>query len=309
MIQLVVLGGGRGARLRPLTNTKHKLELSFLGQPLFWHSIYPLLDQISSIVFLLDQDSHSLEHQIDEYLGDGAIIRREAEPLGSGTALRQAYDLLDEIFLCIAGDLIYELGGPLDLTLPPEVDGRVWVYERTNAQAFGITELDQNRIIRFREKPLIDPSESYHVNTGILLIRRSTLLQLTDALVFQSFEQTVLPRLAEQGRLEAAYGIRNWFDVGTREGFLDAQRHQLTGLALQANNSLVAPSSVVRDSILRDSVIDGATVVDSVIENSLITDGVQIQGMTIIDSIIGQNAILEPGTTVRSKIRAHSDER
>ncbi len=199
----VILAGGYGKRLRPITNTIPKNLIEINGEPIIVHQIRWLKNQGIKRFLLL---TGYLSHILEDYLKDGSkygvsiVYSREHEPLGTGGAVRNAYRYLvnEDIFLLVNGDIITNLS---IYPLVEAIRGDESIYGVISVvplpSPYGIVDFDENGYIRrFREKPLL---EDKWINAGVYLFRREILEYLPEK---GDIEKTTLPKVAEMGKLK-----------------------------------------------------------------------------------------------------------
>lgn len=199
-MQAVILAGGFGKRLAPLTNELPKPLLPVGGKPILvrqieWLRRYGIVDIILAVGYL--------RHKIFETLGDGRkygvrlFYSVEEEPLGTGGAIKNAAPYLtDDVFIVVNGDVLTNL--PVDRVVEAleNADGAIALVPLRSP--YGIVEFDSNGYIsRFREKPLL---EGFYINAGVYALRKKVLSELPDR---GNIEETLFPSLAQQRRLKA----------------------------------------------------------------------------------------------------------
>lgn len=221
-MQAVVLAGGLGTRLWPVTRTVPKPMVPVAGAPYLEHQ-FRLLER-QNITDLVVLTGH-LGEQIEEYFGDGSrwglSIRysREPSPLGTGGALRLAAPLLAADFLILYGDslLPIDYADVLERLRRSSAEGVLVVYNnglsdtsvRNNIAVDGA-----GMVTRYDKDSQNDPELAY-VEAGVLAFRRSIVDAIPEGVV--SLEREVYPRLIAR-RLLLAYETRQrFFDIGTPE--------------------------------------------------------------------------------------------
>lgn len=219
-MQAVILAGGLGTRLRPLTKTVPKPMVPLGGTPYLEHQLRLLGQQsITDVVLLIGY----LGEQIQNHFGDGSefglTIRysREDSPLGTGGALRQAMPLLADTFLVIYGDsyLPIQYGEVLRTLESSSALGVVTVYDNQNEDT-GVTNniaLDSNNtIVKYEKDNPHDPDLRY-VEAGVLALKQSVVSDIPHGKV--SLEEEVFPRLIAERRLRGYVTQQRFYDIGT----------------------------------------------------------------------------------------------
>jgi mannose-1-phosphate guanylyltransferase len=252
----VILVGGGGTRLRPLTYAVPKPLIPVVNRPLITHLIGNLRRHGVTDVVLA---ASAADKRIEEALGDGRELGvglsycYETEPLGSGLAVKQAARGFDRAFFVCNGDVISDI----DLSRMREQHEQrrallsislSWVEDPS---AFGVVELgDADRITRFVEKPPRTEAPSNWANAGTWLFEPDVLEHIPDERMDRSLEQLVFPSLIAEDFLVQGFPSRSyWMDVGTSERYLQLHADLLSGLL----------PGWVPDSLDRAAVYNGST--------------------------------------------------
>jgi mannose-1-phosphate guanylyltransferase len=199
-MQAVVLAGGFGKRLAPLTSEVPKPLLPVGGRPILvrqieWLRGFGIRDVVLAVGYL--------KHKIFETLGDGRRLgvrifySVEEEPLGTGGAIKNAEPFItDDVFVVLNGDVLTNLSLDKLVEALGDADGAIALVPLRSP--YGIVEYDKDGYItHFREKPLL---EGFYINAGVYALRRRVLSELPDR---GNIEETLFPRLAQQRRLKA----------------------------------------------------------------------------------------------------------
>jgi NDP-sugar pyrophosphorylase family protein len=218
-MQAVILAGGLGTRLLPLTEVIPKPMVQVGGVPYLRHQLQLLADQeIRDIVLLTGY----LGEQIESYFGDGASLNlrisysRELSPLGTGGALRQACGLFQDSFLLIYGDsyLPIRYADAMERLASSGAEGVVVVYDNRLADTSvkNNIELDDDGYVSRYEKD--SPDRLSFVEAGVLAFRRSVVDWMPEAAVV-SLEKEIFPKLIEAKQLAALVTTERFYDIGT----------------------------------------------------------------------------------------------
>jgi NDP-sugar pyrophosphorylase family protein len=220
-MQAVILAGGLGTRLLPLTEAIPKPMVAVAGSPYLEHQLRLLAQQNIRDVLLL---TGYLGEQIETYFGDGRKLGlrisyiREPSPLGTGGALRQARELLEDTFLLIYGDsyLPIRYGDAISRLTSTGAEGIVVVYDNglADTSVKNNIELDDHEYVTRYEKDSSDRLS--YVEAGVLAFRRS-VVDLMPAEGMVSLEKEVFPRLIAEGRLAGLVTTQRFYDIGTPE--------------------------------------------------------------------------------------------
>lgn len=219
-MQAVILAGGLGLRLRPITETVPKPMVPVAGVPYLQHQLQELAGQHIHDVVLL---TGYLGHQIEDYFGTGEQLglrlrySREPHPLGTGGALRLALPLLEEDFLVIYGDSYLPIGYPavLERLRSSPAEGVVVVYDNRLAHTSVKNNIDLDEydyVIKYEK----DGDGLRYVDAGVLAFRRSALAGLAETAV-TSLEKEIFPKLIARRLLLGYPTGQRFYDIGTLE--------------------------------------------------------------------------------------------
>jgi mannose-1-phosphate guanylyltransferase len=292
-VQALILAGGEGTRLRPLTSTVPKPVVQLVDRPFIaymieWLRGHGVDDVVLACGFMADS--------VRAVLGDGSSLGvrlryiEEPTPLGTGGALKYAEDLLAERFFMLNGDLLTDM----DLT------AQLAQHERTGARAtlalipvedpsaYGLVRCGEDLAVReFVEKPSPDEIDTNLVNAGAYILERDVLEQMAPAGTRISIEREVFPALVDRG----LYGFKAsgyWMDIGTPERYLQATFEILEGDVRTEVGRRVAEAG----GVLREGSANGAAGV--VHAPALVGADCRLAA----DAVIGSRTVLGRGVTV-----------
>lgn len=226
--QVVVLLGGRGTRLGPLTENTPKPLLPVGGKPFLEYLLWNLRRHgFRRYLFLVSYLGHAIKDHFSggEKWGVEIAYCEEERPLGTGGALRAAENQLEEEFLLVNGDTLFDFNY-LDLVMR-QPEGywlvKMALREVGDAGRYGLVELGrEHRVLGFREK---GSSQRGLINGGYYLCRKEVVDWVEQFPC--SFESEVIPRLAEMG-LVYGWSYDGYFlDIGIREAYERAKEEVL----------------------------------------------------------------------------------
>jgi mannose-1-phosphate guanylyltransferase len=316
-MQAVILVGGEGTRLRPLTSTVPKPVVPLVDRPfiafmLEWLARHGVDDVVMSCGFLATA--------VRNVLGDGSQYGlrlrfvEEPEPRGTAGALKYAEDLLDERFLMLNGDVLTDI----DLTAQiaqHEATGAVGTLALVSVgdpTAYGLVRLhDDQAVSEFVEKPSADQIDTRRISAGAYVLERA-VLDLIPADRNVSIEREVWPQLVGKGLFGyAAEGY--WLDIGTPERYLQGtfdilEGHVATAVAdrlgpgylavgdrVQVDGRIVPPALVDRGCTIAAGAHVGSLVVlgegvsvgeGTIVERSVVLNGAEIGANCVLRDCI-----------------------
>ena len=296
----VVMAGGEGSRLRPLTLGRPKPMVPILNVPVMEH-ILTLLKrhQITEIIVTV----HYMASVIEDYFGDGSdfgVHMRyvlEETPLGTAGSVKNAQEMLDEPFLIISGDALtdIDLGKVIRFHQEQRSLATLVLVHVNSPLEYGVVITDAvGAVQRFLEKPSWGEVFSDTVNTGIYVLDPS-VLDLIPAGRPYDFSSDVFPQLLSRGDPMFGYIADGyWCDVGSLSDYLKAGFDLAEGrVALplpqvrQANGMMAARSAMVEPGVRSY----GAVYLG---EGCVVRSGTVLHGPVVV----GDNTIIEAGATV-----------
>jgi len=307
-MQALVLAGGEGTRLRPLTYTTPKPVMPLAGRPflsfmLDWARGHGVDEVILSCGFLWDDVKHVLG---DIY--DGMRLRYviEEKPLGTAGPVRLAHDegLLDERLLVLNGDVLSDMDLSAELAQHERTGARATLalYPVDDTSSYGVVPTDADgRVKAFLEK---SPGEAptNRINAGAYVLERGVVERIPAGRAV-SFEREVFPALVGEG-LYGHDAAGYWIDIGTPERYLEATWDLLAGRA----HSQLPPRDETGSLVYEDCLLSGAHVgpqsvlgrhcsvgTDSRVERSVLHDRVVVgEDAVIVESVLAERARVGP---------------
>jgi mannose-1-phosphate guanylyltransferase/phosphomannomutase len=269
-VQAVIMVGGEGRRLRPLTNLMPKPLVPVMQRPLLLHLLGRLRSWgIEEVILTLGYRAQDLRDAVGDgsAFGLGVTYLDEESPLGTAGGVRQALSLLRGTFVVLSGD------GLLDIDLPELLSGHrrhhnavsLCLAQPDSGLQFGLVDSEADgRISRFVEKPrFADIFPGQGLNTGVYVMEREALAEVPEGTAWD-FSHDLFPHLlAKGGRIGGYYAVRYWRDVGTIPSYLEAHWDVLTGRVWlpDVDLHLVEPGALGPDVRITPpvSVFPGAT--------------------------------------------------
>jgi len=302
-MQALILAGGEGTRLRPLTTTVPK-------------PVVPLVDR-PFIAFMLDwlrghgvddvvMSCGHLASGVRNVLGDGSAygVRlryvEEPQPLGTGGALKFAESLLDERFLMLNGDVLTDLDISAQLALHDAHDAQATLALTPveDPTAYGLVRtLDDGEVTGFVEKPSPNQIDTRNISAGIYVLERS-VLDLLEPEQPASIERDVFPRLVGEG-LYAYVGDGYWLDIGTPERYLEGTFDILEGTVATPVRERMGEGFVCIESGTEN---DGRVIPSALVERDCrIAAGARIGGRVVLETgvTIGADTTVERSVVLR----------
>jgi mannose-1-phosphate guanylyltransferase len=316
-LEAIMLVGGKGTRLRPLTLSAPKPLLPTAGVPFLAHQLARAAE--SGITHVVLATSYRAE-MFREVFGDGASLGLsidyvdESTPLGTGGGIRNAASLLrggpEEPVIVLNGDVLsgHDIGAQVDLHRNKDAAVTLHLVEVEDASRYGCVPTDSaGRVTAFLEK-MANPVTN-RINAGCYVFRRSVIDQIPAGRVV-SVERETFPGLIDadavvMGYVEHAY----WLDVGTPSAFVRGSCDVVLGhmpspampgtcgeCLLLGGASVAEDASVTGGTVLGTGVTVGA---GTVVDGSVVFDTASIgAGAVVRDSIVGRGAVIGDGAVL-----------
>ena len=331
-MQSIILVGGKGTRLRPLTYETPKQMLPLVGVPMIECVLESLArhgvtDAVLSLGYLPDRFIEA--YPSNTIAGVRVTYAVEPEPLDTAGAIRFAatYAAIDETFLVVNGDVVTDLDVTKLLTFHRDHGGEATIalHPVPDPSHFGVVSIDEDgRVLDFVEKPPLEEAPSNLINAGTYVFEPAALERIASS-GRVSVERETFPSLVAAHALFAMSDHAYWLDTGTPRLYLQAnvdvlkgRNHQHSFKGIVDGSWTDATASVDSSATLWNSVVDKHCVVgaDVVLEDSVLLPGAVIEsGCEIRSSIIGPGAvigtssILGPTCVVGAKERVAVDSR
>jgi NDP-sugar pyrophosphorylase family protein len=300
-MKAILLAGGKGTRLRPLTLHTPKPIVPIFDRPFLQYQI-DLLRQVPEI----DEIVLSLNYQprrIEEVFGDGAELGLrltyvvEPNPLGTGGAIKfAAGSYRGEPLVVFNGDVLTAVDLPAVLQLHRERQARATIVLTPvdNPSAYGLVETDEHGNVRaFVEKPEPDQIKCDTINAGIYVLEPETLDRIPDDTVY-SIERAYFPSLVAGMETFVAYIYRGyWIDIGTPGKYRQVHRDIMDGrlaappFANQVGRAIVSPDARIEEG----ATIEAPCFIDA---ETVVKRGARVGAY----SVIGRNCHIGEGATV-----------
>jgi mannose-1-phosphate guanylyltransferase len=296
-MRAVVLVGGFGTRLRPLTTTTPKQMLPVGHRPMIERVIGHLARHgVDEVVLSLGYKPDVFTAFFPDGTCAGArlIYAVEPEPLDTAGAIRFAADAaaIDETFVVVNGDVLTDLdvAGLVRFHREHGAEGTIHLTPVDDPSAFGVVPTDHfGRVVAFIEKPKREDAPTNNINAGTYVLEPSVLARIPFGRK-ASIERETFPRMARDGVLYALATQDYWIDTGNPANYLQANLDLYDGhRSTPAGGAAVHPAAMVdADAKVTHSVIEGGAVVAA--------------GAEVVDSLLLAGARVEHGASVRASV-------
>jgi len=304
-MKAILLAGGKGTRLRPLTVHTPKPIVPIFNRPFLYYQIELLrqIPEIDEVILSLNYQPRRIEEIFGDGLDLGVKLRYVVEPIPLGTAgaIRYAGESITDAVLVFNGDVLTAVDLPAVVKLHRERQARATIVLTPveNPTAYGLVETDAaQNVRRFLEKPSADEITCNTINAGIYVLEPDTFDRIPEGTAW-SIERSYFPSLIERGETFVAHVAHDyWIDIGTPAKYRQAHRDIMDG-RFQAppfagedrGRAWVSPGARVEDG----AEIAGPCFID---EGAVIKAGARI----LPYSVVGRQCHVEEGAVVEDSI-------
>jgi mannose-1-phosphate guanylyltransferase len=304
-MKAILLAGGKGTRLRPLTVHTPKPIVPILNRPFLYYQIDLLrqVPEIDEVILSLNYQPRRIEEIFGDGEGFGMRVRYVVEPipLGTGGAVRYAGDSLTDSVVVFNGDVLTNVDLPALLALhrTRKAKATIVLVPVDNPRAYGLVETEPDgRIRRFLEKPGEDEITCNTINAGIYVLEPDTFDRIPKDTAW-SIERSFFPSLIERGETFVAHVHDGyWIDIGTPAKYMQVHRDIMDGRyrAPPFTGAVASLPWVAADAKVDEGVeIQGPCFVD---EGAVLKAGARI----LPYSVIGRQTHVDEGAVVDGSI-------
>lgn len=322
LLKALILAGGFGTRLRPLSCARPKTLFPIVNKPLLQWTFERLARNGVAEAIL------AVNHQTEIFIKQSRIpkykmkIAYSRDPLkkslGTGGPIKKAEKLIghDEPFLVLNGDIFADINytDVLKIHEKKEAIATIALHKVEDPSRYGVAELTrENRVTRFMEKPPKETAPTNLINAGVYVLSPEIFNYIPEKRKV-SLEREVFPKLVEEGRLYGYVSDGFWMDIGEQEDYLKANKVLLESLPKQQEHRVGNKAEVKKPVALDKGVSVGeksvigpyavlgrnVTVGNHVrIENSIVFPRAVISDFSLIKgAIIGEDAVIGKGVKI-----------
>jgi mannose-1-phosphate guanylyltransferase len=314
-VKALILAGGLGTRMRPLTYTRPKHLLPIANRPHIEH-VYDLLQRygVGEVVLLTSYLAEAFEETVAAAAERGleVSVTHEVEPLGTAGALKNAESMVGrDTFLAFNGDVLsdVDLSAVIDFHANRGAEATLTLTPVSDPSAFGVVPTDERgKVEGFIEKPPPGEAPTNLINAGIYVLEPRVLDRIPAGAVF-SAERELFPAIVADRAMYATGTDAYWMDIGTPEKYLRANLDALEGRFGCITVKEAGPracvglegAEIASDARVESSCLGARAVIEAGagVERSVLLPGAVVcAGARVIDSILGEGAKVSAGVGV-----------
>ena len=316
-MKALILAGGLGTRLRPLTYTRPKHLLPIANVPHIEH-VFDLLQRhgVDEVVLLTSYLAEAFETSIEHAAQRGlsVAVAHEEEPLGTAGALKNAQALVgDDTFLAFNGDVLTDVDLSATLAWHRErgAEATIVLTPVDDPSAYGVVPTEPDgRVLGFIEKPPPGEAPTNLINAGVYVCEPRLLDRIPGGRVC-SAERELFPAVVQDGTMYALGTDAYWMDIGTPETYLQANFDALAGRYVcpavehpDEEMVLLAPGAEVHESAQVSSSClgsDSRVGADAIVERAVLLDGATVGARAAVrDAVLGERVAIGPGVAIEA---------
>lgn len=310
-MKALLLAGGFGTRLRPLTYTRPKHLLPIANRPHILH-VFDLLGRhgIDEVILTTSYLAGAFD-EVVRSARDGGItlnVTREETPLGTAGAIRHAEEEVGTgTFLVFNGDVLtdVDLAALIERHESARAEATIFLIPVEDPSAFGVVPTeDDGRVISFVEKPLPGEAPTNLINAGVYVMEPSVLERIPAGQEW-SVERALFPELVADGaRLFAHHLPSYWMDIGTPEKYLQANLDALEGRFVHSGSAVASGTEIdPAAEVSRSCVGEGSRIESGArVERSVLLDGVVVSEDAVVEgSVLGEGVVVGAGAQVAGR--------
>ncbi len=301
-MKAVVLVGGFGTRLRPLTLSTPKQMLPVVDRSMLEHVVGTLASHgVDEVVLSLGYKEDVFRDAYPDAVCAGVNLRYavEPEPLDTAGAVRFAAMAagINETFIVVNGDVFTDLDVGEVWRRHHEVgaEGTIALTPVDDPSRYGVVPTDADgRVLGFVEKPPRDEAPTNWINAGTYVFEPSVLDRI-DGGRKVSIERETFPAIVADGALWAVQSDAYWVDAGTPATYLQIQLDLIDGLRGRAVPGVSAEASVADDAVVEHSVVMAGAVVES---GAVVRDSAILAGARVAAGALVEGSVVGPGASI-----------
>jgi len=302
-MEAIILAGGFGTRLRPLTYTRAKSLLPIMNRPMITYLLDMLPKEVDTVVLAVNYRKKQIEEYFSSYdCGKEIIVNDEPTPLGTGGAVKFAQQHITDSFFVLNSDIICSLQLEEMISFHEKHRSRstisLWPVE--NVSEFGVVDVkDDGNIIRFVEKPRPQDAPSNLINAGAYLLEPFVLDYIEPGKLI-SMEKEIFPQIIKDTKRFYGYQFKGyWMDIGRISSYL-----QVHDLLLDKNNM----SQMIGKNCKIDGRVDRSILGNnvSVGNHSSMTASVVFDNATIEENVHIDHCVIGSQSVIGHSTRLHN---
>jgi mannose-1-phosphate guanylyltransferase len=304
-MEAIILAGGFGTRLRPLTYTRAKSLLPILNKPMISYLIENLPKVVNKIIIAVNYRKNQIENYFKENnFGKEIIVNDEPKPLGTGGAVKFAEKHITDRFLVLNSDIIcsLDLNKMIKFHEKNNSASTISLWPVENVTEFGVADIRHNgNIIGFIEKPKQEDAPSNFINAGAYLLEPEVLDFIdTDRLI--SMEKEIFPKIIDDtGRFFGFKFEGYWMDIGRISSYINIHKFLIK---MEKKENYIGRDSKIYGKLNYCSIGNNVYIGDnSRLDSTIVYDNVIIEKeVDLYNCVIGENCKIGKSSNIKNTV-------
>lgn len=304
-MEAIILAGGFGTRLRPLTYTRAKSLLPILNKPMVSYLIKSLPKEVDKVVLAVNYR----KKQIDEFLERNDfdkefVLNDEPKPLGTGGAVKFAEKHITGSFFVLNSDIIcsIDLEDMIKFHIKKNAVSTISLWPVENVSEFGVADVKENgNIIGFIEKPKPEDAPSNFINAGAYFLE-SEILDYIETGRLVSMEKEIFPQIIRDTGRFFGYKFKGyWMDIGRISSYINVNRFLIIKQKIKnCKGKRCEIHGILKKSCIGNNVYIGE---DSKLNSSIVYDNVRIESNVKLEGcVIGENCKIKEYSKIKNSV-------
>ena len=301
-MEAIILAGGFGTRLRPMTYTRAKSLLPIMNRPMITYLIDMLPQEVDKVILAVNYRKKQIEEFFESYAcGKEIIVNDEPKPLGTGGAIKFAEKHITDQFFVLNSDIIcsLDLGDMIKFHTMHQATSTISLWPVENVSEFGVADVKEDgNIVKFVEKPRVEDAPSNLINAGAYLLEPFVFDYIKSGKLI-SLEQEIFPQIIRDTNRFYGFQFQGyWMDIGRIRSYLEIHEFLMKKEGME---NMVGDNcetlGAFKNSILGNNVVIGknATVTSSIIFDGAIID----DNATLDHCVIGEQSVIGPSSKLK----------
>lgn len=304
-MEAIILAGGFGTRLKPLTYTRAKSLLPILNKPMITHLVESLPEEVDKVILAVNYRKDQIEDYFNENdFGKEIIVNNEPEPLGTGGAVKFAEKHITGRFLVVNSDIICSLNfnDMIKFHQKNSAVSTISLWPVENVSEFGVADVKENgNIVGFVEKPKQEDAPSKFINAGAYCLETEILDYIETGRLI-SIEKEIFPRIISDTRRFFGFMFEGyWMDIGRISSYIEVHHFLMKKKNIenfQGKNCKI--HGTLRNSCIGDNVYIGK---NSKLESTIVYDDARIEDNVVLHNcVVGKQCKIGSDSTLKHSV-------
>jgi len=304
-MEAIVLAGGFGTRLRPLTYTRAKSLLPILNKPMISYLIELLPKEVDKVILAVNYQKNQIEKYLkEENFEMDIVVNDEPKPLGTGGAVKFAEKHITGRFLVLNSDIICSLNldDMIKFHMMKNAISTISLWPVENVSEFGAVDIkDNGNIVGFVEKPKPEDAPSEFINAGAYFLEPRVLDYIkTGRLV--SIEEEIFPQIIKDtGKFFGFKFEGYWMDIGRISSYINVHKFLMKKNKIENyQGEHCEIHGALKDSCLGANVYIGN---NSKLESTIVYDNARIEDNVVLcDCVVGENCKIRGFSNIKNSV-------